>query len=253
MSPRTSRTFPRRGGIPTSVPSTTNSSPTCACILASLSTPIMRSDGVLAQGRKTRAVHNASALPADQLEFARRRRSTSAERAPRTVTEATLRVAENGITYACQHRSPAMRGLSCPGDLVVMCVSRSQSRCGRGGTRLCFVGGRVSRRVVPGPLVVFEWVGWQRAGVRRAGIRVGARVYTRPRTRSSRSVDLSSPRALVVRDGKQVRIAGRDVVRGDVACRSDRERLPPHRGGQARPSESPRQIGQRISDDTAEV
>jgi P-type Ca2+ transporter type 2C len=28
--------------------------------------------------------------------------------------------------------------------------------------------------------------------------------------------DLSSPRALVVRDGTQVRIAGRDVVRGDV-------------------------------------
>jgi hypothetical protein len=28
--------------------------------------------------------------------------------------------------------------------------------------------------------------------------------------------DLSSPRALVVRDARQIRIAGRDVVRGDV-------------------------------------
>ena len=38
--------------------------------------------------------------------------------------------------------------------------------------------------------------------------------------------DLSSPRALVVRDGRQVRIAGRDVVRGDVALLAEGDRVP---------------------------
>jgi Ca2+-transporting ATPase len=38
--------------------------------------------------------------------------------------------------------------------------------------------------------------------------------------------DLSSPRALVVRDGQQVRIAGRDVVRGDVALVAEGDRVP---------------------------
>ena len=38
--------------------------------------------------------------------------------------------------------------------------------------------------------------------------------------------DLSSPRALVVRDGRQVRIAGRDVVRGDVIVLSEGDRVP---------------------------
>ncbi len=38
--------------------------------------------------------------------------------------------------------------------------------------------------------------------------------------------DLSSPRALVVRDGKQVRIAGRDVVRGDVVLLAEGDRVP---------------------------
>src|SRR5512140_1004543 len=38
--------------------------------------------------------------------------------------------------------------------------------------------------------------------------------------------DLSSPRALVIRDGKQRRIAGREVVRGDVIVLSEGDRVP---------------------------
>ena len=38
--------------------------------------------------------------------------------------------------------------------------------------------------------------------------------------------DLSSPRALVVRDGKQLRIAGRDVVVGDIVILSEGDRVP---------------------------
>jgi Ca2+-transporting ATPase len=38
--------------------------------------------------------------------------------------------------------------------------------------------------------------------------------------------DLSSPRALVVRDGKRKRIAGREVVRGDVVIVSEGDRIP---------------------------
>jgi len=38
--------------------------------------------------------------------------------------------------------------------------------------------------------------------------------------------DLSSPRALVVRDGKQLRIAGREVVRGDIIVLQEGDRVP---------------------------
>lgn len=38
--------------------------------------------------------------------------------------------------------------------------------------------------------------------------------------------DLSAPRALVVRDGQQVRIAGREVVRGDVVILAEGDRVP---------------------------
>jgi Ca2+-transporting ATPase len=38
--------------------------------------------------------------------------------------------------------------------------------------------------------------------------------------------DLSSPRALVIRDGQQVRIAGRDVARGDIMLVSEGDRVP---------------------------
>ena len=38
--------------------------------------------------------------------------------------------------------------------------------------------------------------------------------------------DLSSPRALVIRDGQQRRIAGREVVRGDQILLSEGDRVP---------------------------
>lgn len=38
--------------------------------------------------------------------------------------------------------------------------------------------------------------------------------------------DLSSPRALVIRDGEQTRIAGRDVVRGDIVLLAEGDRVP---------------------------
>src|SRR5512143_4034190 len=38
--------------------------------------------------------------------------------------------------------------------------------------------------------------------------------------------DLSSPRALVIRDGKQQRIAGREVVRDDIVLVSEGDRVP---------------------------
>ena len=37
--------------------------------------------------------------------------------------------------------------------------------------------------------------------------------------------DMASPRALVVRDGKQQRIAGRDVVRGDILILAEGDRV----------------------------
>ena len=38
--------------------------------------------------------------------------------------------------------------------------------------------------------------------------------------------DLSSPRALVIRDGKQQRIAGREVVRDDIVLIAEGDRVP---------------------------
>src|ERR1044071_3485114 len=38
--------------------------------------------------------------------------------------------------------------------------------------------------------------------------------------------DLSSPRALVIRDGEQKRIAGREVVRGDILIVTEGDRVP---------------------------
>jgi Ca2+-transporting ATPase len=38
--------------------------------------------------------------------------------------------------------------------------------------------------------------------------------------------DLSSPRALVIRDGEQKRIVGRDVVRGDILLLNEGDRVP---------------------------
>ncbi|MCX6169756.1 MAG: cation-translocating P-type ATPase [Ignavibacteriales bacterium] len=38
--------------------------------------------------------------------------------------------------------------------------------------------------------------------------------------------DLSSPRALVIRDGKEIRIAGREVVKGDIIVMNEGDRVP---------------------------
>ena len=38
--------------------------------------------------------------------------------------------------------------------------------------------------------------------------------------------DLTSPRALVIRDGRRLRIAGREIVRGDVVVVSEGDRVP---------------------------
>ena len=38
--------------------------------------------------------------------------------------------------------------------------------------------------------------------------------------------DLSSPRAMVIRDGQQRRVAGRDVARGDIVIVSEGDRIP---------------------------
>ena len=38
--------------------------------------------------------------------------------------------------------------------------------------------------------------------------------------------DLSSPRALVIRGGEQQRVAGRDVVRGDIVVLAEGDRVP---------------------------
>ena len=38
--------------------------------------------------------------------------------------------------------------------------------------------------------------------------------------------DLSSPRALVIRDGGRKRIAGREVVRGDLVMLAEGDRVP---------------------------
>lgn len=38
--------------------------------------------------------------------------------------------------------------------------------------------------------------------------------------------NLSSPRALVIRDGKQIRISGREVVKGDIVILREGDRVP---------------------------
>jgi Ca2+-transporting ATPase len=53
-------------------------------------------------------------------------------------------------------------------------------------------------------------------------------IYQEHRTENALAAlrDLSSPRALVVRDGRQLRIAGRDVVRGDLVLLREGDRVP---------------------------
>lgn len=57
---------------------------------------------------------------------------------------------------------------------------------------------------------------------------VGISLYQERRTEQALIAlrDLSSPRALVVRDGTQTRIAGRNVVRGDLVIFSEGDRVP---------------------------
>ncbi|MGD9700946.1 MAG: cation-translocating P-type ATPase [Acidimicrobiia bacterium] len=57
---------------------------------------------------------------------------------------------------------------------------------------------------------------------------IGISIYQEHKTENALAAlrDLSSPRALVVRDGHQVRIAGRDVVRGDCVLLVEGDRVP---------------------------
>ena len=57
---------------------------------------------------------------------------------------------------------------------------------------------------------------------------VGISLYQERKTENALAAlrDLSSPRALVVRDGKRIRIPGRDVVRGDVVLLAEGDRVP---------------------------
>ncbi len=57
---------------------------------------------------------------------------------------------------------------------------------------------------------------------------IGISIYQERKTENALAAlrDLSSPRALVIRDGVTFRIAGRDVVRGDVVLLSEGDRVP---------------------------
>ena len=57
---------------------------------------------------------------------------------------------------------------------------------------------------------------------------LGISLYQRQKTEHALEAlrDLSSPRALVIRDGKERRIAGREVVRGDFVVLSEGDRVP---------------------------
>lgn len=57
---------------------------------------------------------------------------------------------------------------------------------------------------------------------------IGITVYQEGKTERALEAlrDLSSPRALVVRDGRRIRIAGREVVRGDIVVLSEGDRVP---------------------------
>ncbi len=60
------------------------------------------------------------------------------------------------------------------------------------------------------------------------GVVIGISIYQEHKTENALAAlrDLSSPRALVLRDGCQIRIAGRDVVRGDVVFLVEGDRVP---------------------------
>jgi hypothetical protein len=58
---------------------------------------------------------------------------------------------------------------------------------------------------------------------------IGISIYQERKTEHALAAlrDLSSPRALVIRDGERVRVAGRDVVRGDVVLLAEATGYPP--------------------------
>ena len=57
---------------------------------------------------------------------------------------------------------------------------------------------------------------------------MGITIYQERKTENALDAlrDLSSPRALVIRDGEQVRIAGKEVVRGDIIILAEGDRVP---------------------------
>ncbi|KRE78648.1 cation-translocating P-type ATPase [Arthrobacter sp. Soil763] len=57
---------------------------------------------------------------------------------------------------------------------------------------------------------------------------IGISIYQERKTENALAAlrDLSSPRALVIRDGEQLRIPGREVVRGDLALLAEGDRVP---------------------------
>ena len=57
---------------------------------------------------------------------------------------------------------------------------------------------------------------------------IGISIYQERKTENALAAlrDLSSPRALVVRDGDQIRIPGREVVRGDLTVLAEGDRVP---------------------------
>ena len=57
---------------------------------------------------------------------------------------------------------------------------------------------------------------------------VGIDLYQQRKTEHALEAlrDLSSPRAMVIRDGQQRRIAGREVARGDIVIVSEGDRIP---------------------------
>jgi Ca2+-transporting ATPase len=59
-------------------------------------------------------------------------------------------------------------------------------------------------------------------------IMIGITVYQEGKTEKALDAlrDLSSPRALVIRDGEHIRIPGREVVSGDMVCLSEGDRIP---------------------------
>ncbi len=63
---------------------------------------------------------------------------------------------------------------------------------------------------------------------------IGISLYQSHRTENALVAlrDLSSPRAMVIRDGIQARIPGRDVVRGDLVILNEGDRVPADSGRQ---------------------